>query len=49
MPVIIGKSEGKAPTGRPNVDVSTLLKWILRKQGLRMWTEFNTVMNLGVP
>ena len=31
---------GKDPLGRPSRRWSLILKWILRKQGRKMWTSF---------
>jgi hypothetical protein len=33
-----GKSEGKRPFGRPGVGVRIILRWILRKWNVGIWT-----------
>jgi hypothetical protein len=36
--ILVGKSEGKRPLGRPGKDGKIILKWILGKQGGNLWT-----------
>jgi hypothetical protein len=38
--ILVGKSEGKRPLGRLDVDGRIILKWTLGKQGLGMWIGF---------
>jgi hypothetical protein len=35
------KSEAKRPLGRPCMGRRIILKWILSKQGMRIWTGFS--------
>ena len=36
--VLVWKREGKRPLGNPSVDGRIILKWILRKWDVRVWT-----------
>jgi hypothetical protein len=38
--IFVGKPEGKRPLGRPCISMRIILKWILNKQGMSMWTGF---------
>jgi hypothetical protein len=38
--MLVGQSEGKIAFGGPSVDERIILKWILKKQGVRVWTRF---------
>jgi hypothetical protein len=58
--VLVGKSEGKRPLGRPRVrwengirmdlkEIGWWIEWIqLARDGSRWWSLVNTVMNLRV-
>jgi hypothetical protein len=35
--VLVGKSEGKRPLGRPNVSGWTILKWIVKNSNGMVW------------
>ena len=35
-----GKSEGKKALGRLQYDEKLILKWFLKKQGMRAWAKF---------
>jgi hypothetical protein len=39
--VLGGKSEGKRPFGRPGVGGRIILRWILRKWNVGIWTRSN--------
>jgi hypothetical protein len=53
--VFVEEPEGKDHLGDIGLDGVILLKWILKKQGRRLWTGFiwlrigTTVINLRVP
>jgi hypothetical protein len=36
--ILVGKSEGKRPLGRPRVDARIILRWIFRKWDVGVWT-----------
>jgi hypothetical protein len=36
--VLVGRPEGKKPLGRPGVDGSVVLKWVLKKWDGEAWT-----------
>ena len=36
--VLVGKSEGKRPLGRPRIDRSIILRWVFRKWDVGVWT-----------
>jgi len=36
--VLVGKTEGKRPLGRPSVGGSLILRWIFRKSCVEVWT-----------
>jgi len=35
--VLVGKTEGKRPLGRPGVDGRIILRWIFRKWDVVVW------------
>jgi hypothetical protein len=39
--ILLGKPEGKGPVGYLDVEGRIILKWILGKQGERLWTELD--------
>jgi hypothetical protein len=39
--VLVGKSEGKRPFEKVGVDGRTILKWILKEDGVKIWTGFS--------
>ena len=36
--VLLGKSEGKRPPGKPGLDGRIILRWIFRKWDVGVWT-----------
>ena len=36
--VFVGKPECKRPLGRPGVDRMIILRWVIRKWGVGVWT-----------
>jgi hypothetical protein len=39
--ILARKPKGKGLLGRLGTDGRIILKWILQKQGVNLWTEFN--------
>jgi hypothetical protein len=44
--VLVGKPEGKRPLGRPRHRWEDILRWILRKRDVEVWTE-SILLRLG--
>jgi hypothetical protein len=44
--ILVGKTEGKSPVGNLGIDGTIMLRWILTKCGVRMWTGF-TWLGIG--